>query len=85
MTTTALLSEISATVLSPRAVAILRISCEEVFGPMMYVASAPDLTAALALVDAQMPSDRGLVQAIVAAPSRRAEGERAPPPRPGLW
>ena len=64
---------------SPRAIAILRIFREEVFGPMMYVAPAPDLSAALALVDAQTTSDRGDVQAIVAAPSRRAEGERAPP------
>ena len=43
------------------------------------VEPAPDLTAALALVDAKTTSDRGMVQAIVAAPSRRAEGERALP------
>jgi hypothetical protein len=68
---------------SPRAIAILLIYREEIFGPVM--APVPDLTAALALVDAQTTSDRGLVQTIVATPSRRAEGERAPPPRPGLW
>jgi hypothetical protein len=62
---------------SPRAIAILRISRAEVFGPVMYVASVPDLTAALALVDAQTTSDRGLVQAIVSAPHRGAESERA--------
>jgi hypothetical protein len=64
---------------SPRTIAILRISREEIFGPGMHVAPVPDLTAPRALVDAQTTSDRGLVETIVAAPSRRAEGERAPP------
>ncbi len=58
---------------------------EEIFEPVMDVAPVPDLTAALTLVAAQTTSERGLVQTIVATPSRRAEGERAPPPRPGLW
>jgi hypothetical protein len=48
-------------------------------GPVMNVAPGPHLTAALALVDAQTTSDNGLVQVIGAAPSRRAEGERAQP------
>ena len=37
---------------SPRAIAILRISREEIFGPVMHVAPVLDLAAALALVDA---------------------------------
>ncbi len=45
----------------------------------MYVAPVPDLTAALTLAAAQMTSERGLVQTIVATPSCRTEGERAPP------
>jgi hypothetical protein len=68
---------------SPRAIAILRISREEVFGPVM--APVPDLTAALARVDAQTTSERGLVQGSMAPPSRRDEGERALPPKAGSW
>jgi hypothetical protein len=48
--------------------------------PQVGIAGA---VTALALVDAQTTSDRGLVKAIVAAPSRHAEGER-PTPRRGL-
>ena len=70
---------------SPGAIAILRISREEVFGPGMHVAPAPEVTAALALIDAKTTSDRGIVQTIVAAPRRRAEGERALPPSAGMW
>ena len=44
---------------SPRAIAILRISREGIFGPVMYVAPVLDLTAALALVDAQTTSEQG--------------------------
>lgn len=51
----------------------------------MYVAPAPEVTAALALIDAKTTSDRGIVQTIVAAPRRRAEGERALPPSAGMW
>jgi hypothetical protein len=70
---------------SPRAIAILRIYREEIFGPVMDVAPRPDLTAALALVDTQTTSDRCLFLASVTTPSRRAEGERALPQRAGLW
>jgi hypothetical protein len=86
MATSTLRSEIAATFLgpSPRAVALLRISREEVFGSMMDVAPVPDLTASLALVDAQTTSEGGHIPTTVTAPSHRAEGERAPRPRPGL-
>jgi len=43
----------------PRAIAILRIYREEIFGPVMSVAPVPDLTAALALVDAGGGIQRG--------------------------
>jgi hypothetical protein len=66
---------------SARAIAILRIAREEVFGPV--TAPVPDLTAALALVDAQTTSDRGLVRANgphrAAAYRRRAVTARSAP------
>jgi hypothetical protein len=54
---------------SPRAIAILRIAREEVFGPV--TAPVPDLPAALALVDAQTTSDRRLFPGRLAMRSPR--------------
>jgi len=54
-------------------------------GSVMYVAPAPNLTAALALVDSRTTSERGLVRTIVATPSCRAEGGERAPQRPGWW
>ena len=67
---------------SPRAIAILRISREEIFGPVMHVAPVLDLAAALALVDAQTTAERGLSRTKWphrgAAYRRRVEGDRGP-------
>ncbi len=43
--------------------AVLRISRKGTFGPVLYVASVLNLTAALALSDAKTTSDRDLVGA----------------------
>ncbi len=80
MVTTTSCSETSTEVLgpSPRALANIRVYRNEIIGPVMYVAPVPDLSAALALVDAQTTCyQRADTPALAIAMHTRTPGARS--------